>query len=243
MAGVSTRDTQAIERLKGAIAEGKNWYVALLEAIRLWSSPEEDYDGRHYQYLVDSEAFDWLVLAERLCEELDGLIPEGERTDLLFFDMPPIVLSKGEFKHIIGTSKYKTYLNYFYGILVERFLLLAVVEEIRKERRVSGSTSDNGIVDEAHQRIYGADQFALLKQFRRERHYPHLRSMSLSQLDEFTYWLFKYRIKLRDKSCVASDTKKALTKLHYMLARKAKPLHPSTLRAGSDQLSGDGELS
>jgi hypothetical protein len=224
VAGVSTRDTQAIQGLKSAIAEGKNWYVAVLEAIRLWSSPEEDYDGRHYQYLVDNEAFDWLVLAERLCEELDGLIPEKERANLLFFGIPPIELSKDEFKNIIGDFKYQAHLNYFYGILVEKFLILAVTEEIRKKKRVLGLNNDNGVVDEVYQRIYGATQFALLKQFRKERHYPQLRSISLSELNEFTYWLFKYRIKRRDKSCVASDTKKALTKLHGLLKLKAKSL-------------------
>jgi len=219
---VSTRDTQAIKRLKSSIAEGKNWYVALLEATRLWSSPEEDYNGRHYQYLVDNEAFDWLVLAERLCEELDGLIPEKERTILLFFGIPPIELSKDEFKNLIGASKYQTYLNYFYGILVEEFLILAVIEEIRKKRRVTGLNNDNGVVDEAYQRIYGATQFALLKQFRKERHYPQLKVTRLSELNEFTYWLFKYRVKTSDKSCVASDTKKALTRLHAVLNFKAK---------------------
>jgi hypothetical protein len=227
VAGVSTRDTQAIQRLKSAIAEGKNWYVALLEAVRLWSSPEEDYDGRHYQYLVDNEAFDWLVLADRLCEELDGLIPEKERINLLFFDTPPIALSKDEFKNLIGASKYQAHLNYLYGILVEKFLILAVTEEIRKEKRVLGLNNDSGVIDEAHQRIYGATQFALLKQFRKERHYPQLRSISVSELNEFTYWLFKYRIKTRDKSCVASDTKKALTKLHEILDLKARPVYPS----------------
>jgi len=224
---VSTRDTQAIQGLKGAIAEGKNWYVALLEAVRLWSSPEEDYDGRHYQYLVDSEAFDWLVLAERLCEELDGLIPEKERINLLFFDTPPIELSKDEFKNLIGASKYKAHLNYLYGILVEKFLILAVTEEIRKKKRVLGLNNDDGVVGEVYQRIYGATQFALLKQFRKERHYPQRKSISLSELNEFTYWLFKYRIKKRDKSCMASDTKKALTKLHEILEFKARPLRPS----------------
>ena len=224
---MSTRDTQAIQGLKSAIAEGRNWYVALLEAVRLWSSPEEDYDGRHYQYLVDNEAFDWLVLADRLCEELDGLIPEKERINLLFFDTPPIELSKDEFKNLIGASKYQAHLNYLYGILVEKFLILAVTEEIRKEKRVLGLNNDSGVVDEAHQRIYGATQFALLKQFRKERHYPQLRSISVSELNEFTYWLFKYRIKTRDKSCVASDTKKALTKLHEILDLKARPVYPS----------------
>jgi hypothetical protein len=229
VAGVSTRDTQAIQGQKNAIAEGRNWYVALLEAIRLWDSPEEDYNGRHYQYLVGNEAFDWLVLAERLCEELDGLIPEEERTNLLFFDRPPIELSKDEFKNIIGASKYKAYLNYLYGILVEKFLILAVTEEIRKKKRVLGLNNDNGVVDEAYQRIYGATQSALLKQFRKERHYPQLRSIRLSELNEFTYWLFKYRIKNRDKSRVASDTKKALTKLHEILDLKARPVYPSPL--------------
>ena len=226
---MSTRDTQAIQGLKGAIAEGKNWYVAVLEAIRLWHSSEEDYGGRHYQYLVDNEAFDWLVLAERLCAELDGLIPEKERANLLFFGIPPIELSKDEFKNIIGDFKYQAHLNYFYGVLVERFLILAVTEEIRKKKRVLGLNNDNGLVDEVHQRIYGATQFALLKQFRKERHYPQLRSIRLSELNEFTYWLFKYRIKRRDKSCVASDTKKALTKLNEILDLKTRPFHSSAL--------------
>jgi hypothetical protein len=229
VAGVSTRDTQTIQGLKNAIAEGRNWYVALLEAVRLWSSTEEDYNGRHYQYLVDNEAFDWLVLAERLCEELDGLIPEEELINLLFFDRPPIELSKEELKNFIGAPKYKAYLNYLYGILVEKFLLLSITEEIRKKKRVLGLNNDNGVIDEAYQRIYGAPQSALLKQFRKERHYPQLRSINLSELNEFTYWLFKYRIKTLDKSRVASDTKKALTKLHEILDLKARPVYPSAL--------------
>ncbi len=225
---MSHGDTQAIQGLKDAIAEGRNWYAALLEAVRLWSSPEEDYEGRHYQYLVDNEAFDWLVLAGRLCEEVDGLIPEDELTNLLFFDRPPIELSKDEFKNLIGASKYQAHLNYLYGILVEKFLILAVTEEIRKGKRVLGLNNDKGVVDEAYQRIYGATQFALLKQFRKERHRPQLRSINLSELNEFIYWLFKYRIKNRDKSRVASDTKKALIKLYGLLQLKAKSIRFSS---------------
>jgi hypothetical protein len=225
VAGVSTRDTQAIQELKIAIAEGKNWYVAVLDGIRRWSSAEEDYNGRHYQYLIDNEAFDWLTLLERLCEELDGLVPEKERENLLFFGIPPIELSKDEFKNIVGDFKYQAHLNYFYGVLVERFLVLAETEEIRKKRSVLGLSSDNGVVNNAYQRIYGATQSALLKQFRKERHHTQLKSISFSELDEFTYWLFKYRIKNRDKSRMASDTKKALTKLNGLQKLKTKSLH------------------
>jgi hypothetical protein len=218
---LSAADALAIQWLRNAIACGKHWYVALLESIRLWSSPQEDYDGRHYRYLIDNEAFDWLLLAERLCEEIDGLIPEDERIALLFFDRPPLDLSRGEFRDLIGASKYRNHLSYFYGVVVEEFLILAVTEAIRKERRVSGLTSDDGVLDEAHRRIYGADHHVLLERFRAEMHYPQRRSVTLGQVSEFTYWLFKLRIRRCDKSCVASDTKKALAKLHELLRLNA----------------------
>ena len=235
---MSAQDAQAIQGLKSAIGAGRDWYVSLLEAIRLWGSPEEDYAGRHYRYLVNNEAFDWLALTARLCEELDGLVPEKERTNLLFFGIPPVKLSKDEFKNLIGASKYRGHLNYFYGVVVEQFLLLSVMEEIRKKERVSGLNNDNGVVDEAHRSIYGATQSALLRQFRSERGYPRLRSIRLSELNEFTYWLFKQRMKTCDKSCVASDTKKALTKLRELLDLKARPSYPSPVE-GCELSAGD----
>lgn len=213
-------DAEAIQHLKEAIATGKHWYVALLEAVGLWVSTEEDYQGRHYHYLIANEAFDWLVLAERLCEELDGLIPEKERIDLLFFDRPPIELTRDEFKELIGDAKYQAYLNYLYGILAEQFLLLAVTEEVRKEWWCLVLNENEAVVGEAYERIYGATQVELLKSFRRERHYPQRKSISLDELKEFTYWLFKYRLKRCEKSRVASDTKKALMKLYHYLSLK-----------------------
>jgi len=222
-----TGDAQAIQHLKQAITQGKRWYIALLEAIKLWETPEEEYNGRHYRYLIGNEAFDWLLLAERLCQEINGLVPEKEYVDLLFFDKAPIELSKDEFRHLIGDSKYNAYLNYLYGILLEQFLILAVMDEIRKRKSVLGLiNSDKNVVDAAYQSVYGATQAELLKTFRRERRYPLSRSIGLGELNEFTYWLFKYRLKRCDKSCVASDTKKALLKLHHYLKLKGKlPRH------------------
>jgi hypothetical protein len=219
---IYTGDVPAIQHLKDAIAEGKHWYLALLEAIKLWVSTEEEYNGRRYHYLIDNEAFDWLVLAERLCEEVDELIPEEERVNLLFLDIPPIELTKDEFKNLIGATKYQAYLNYLYGVLVEGFLILAVTEEIRKRKGVLGVNNDDGVIDEAYRHIYGATQRELLRSFRKERHHSQCKSIGLNELNEFTYWLFKYRIKRCDKSCVASDTKKALVKLHHYLKLKTK---------------------
>lgn len=211
-----------VQQLKSDIIQGRNWYLALLDAIRVWSATEEEHNGQHYRYLIDNEAFDWLVLAARLCEEVDGLIPEKELIDLIFFDRPPLELPKEDFKKLIGIPKYKAYLNYLYGVLVERFLILAITEEIRKEKRVLGLNSDDGVIDEAFRRIYGATQAALLRQFRKEKGHLHPKSMNLSELNEFTYWLFKYRVKTQEKSRVASDTKKALIKLHTLSTMKAK---------------------
>ncbi len=213
-------DARAIEHLKQAVAGGKHWYLALLESIGLWKSAEEDYEGRHWQYLIDGEAFDWLLLAERLTNEIKEYIPEKERINLLFYDIPPVELSKEQFKKLIGTAKYKAYLNYLYGVLIEENLIAAVIDEIRKERLVAGSNQSEDIPDKAYRRIYGESHQALLDKFRKEKRYTRRKSTNLSELKEFTYWLFKYRVKRSDKSRLASDTKKALLKMQTNLAAR-----------------------
>jgi hypothetical protein len=206
-------DTEAIAHLKQAVVGGKHWYIALLEAIGLWDAAEEVHHSRVYRYLIASEAFDWLLLAERLCEAIDGFLPENERVALLFHGEPPLNLTAEKFKQLIGSSKYRQYLNYFYGITVENAIISTVREGIRKERRTLGFNKEHDIDNEVYQRIYGATKAALLKQFRREKRYPQRRSISLTELKEFTYWLFKYRLNHCDKARVASDTKKGLEQL------------------------------
>ena len=208
-------DAGVIGYLEQAITGGKHWYIALLEAIGLWSVAEEVHNQRRYRYLIAGEAFDWLLLAERLCQAVDGLLPDTEKTALLFHGQPPLNLTVDRFKELIGGGKYHQYLNYFYGITVEEALILAVQEEVRKERRTSGyNNKEHDVVSEVYRRIYGATKPVLLKRFRREKGYPHLKSISLTELKEFTYWLFKYRLKQCDKARIASDTKKALQQLN-----------------------------
>ncbi len=206
-------DAEAIRHLEQAIVSGTHWYIALLEAIGLWTTAEETHDGRTYRYLIDGGAFDWLLLAERLCETADGLVPDDERNELLFQGKPPLNLTTDEFKKIIGRTKYQQYLNYFYGITVEEALMLAVQQEVRKERRTLGLNKESDYDNEVYQRIYGATKAVLLKCFRQEKGYRQLKSIGLTELKEFTYWLFKYRLKQCDKARVASDTKKALQQL------------------------------
>lgn len=213
-------DIEAIHHLREAVIAGRNWYISLLEAMGLWTSTEEIYRGREYNYLVSGEAFDWLLLSERLCQAADGLLPENEKNDLVFHGRPPVVLGSSDVKEFIGASKYCQYLNYFYGITVEGMLLLAVQEEVNKERQALLQSREADISEEAYHRIYGAGKTDLLDNFREKCHIPKNRSMRLTELKEFTYWLFKYRIKYCEKARVASDTKKALAYLKRQWEKK-----------------------
>jgi hypothetical protein len=205
----SAADAEAVRYLKEAVASGKNWYLSLLGAIGLWSSAKEDYKDRTYVYLIDGEAFDWLLLAERLCETIAEFIPERELDALLFRGVPPTQLDAAEIKELIGDQKYGQYLNYFYGVTVEEALLLAVQEAIDKEKWVQGIGKAYSS-DEAYQRIYDIDKDELLRLFRRERGHLQRQSITLDEMKEFTYWLFKYRLKRCEKARIASDTRKAL---------------------------------
>jgi hypothetical protein len=88
-----------------------------------------------------------------------------------------------------------------------------VQDEVRKEKRTLGYNKEHNLTDEVYQRIYGATRATLLNRFRREKGYPRLKSISLTELKEFSYWRFKYRLKHCDKARMASDTKKALERL------------------------------
>lgn len=205
-----TSNDAAVERLEEAIATGRQWYIALLEAVGFWDCTNEVHNDRTYCYLIDGEALDWMMVAERLCEAVDNILPEDEKIALLFHGKPPVDITVAEFRQLIGSTRYHQYLNYFYGVTVEEALLWAVKEEVRKERWVSGITREHDPSGAAYQRIYRQDQSVLLKEFRKEKGYRQFKSTTLLEVKEFTYWLFKYRLKHSDKARIASDTRKGL---------------------------------
>lgn len=202
--------TEVIKHFRDAIESGKHWYLALLESIGLWTEAEETCDDREYRYLISGEAFDWLLLAERLYDTVDGLLPEDEKEELIFRGRAPIVVPVSQFKALIGSSKYHQFLNYFYGVIVEEALVQAVREEVRKEKWSAGLYEEQDYLTEAYRRIYRGTPEELLRRFRKERRYPQRLSIGLAELKEFTYWLFKYRLVVCDKAKIASDTRKAL---------------------------------
>ena len=216
------QEPEALERFRECLQAGKPWFPCLLEAIALWDQSEEVVAEQRFRYLVGGEAFDWLLLAQRLCAAVDGLLPVDEVEALLFHGQPPAETDRHQFRRLIGSAKHRAYLNFFYGVVVEEAVMGAVEEEVRKERRCTALLEEPDLLDEVCRRIYGAPHAALLRAFRRERGYAQEPVMGLEEMKEFTYYLFKYRLKHSEPDKVASDTKKGLLYLHRQ--RRGQPL-------------------
>ncbi len=207
---------EVVFRMRQAILGGEHWFEALLDGVARWRVPEEEIGSRHFQYLIHGEAFDWLLLAERLLDEVPDLVPPAERDALLWENQWPLDIEDHEFAARLGKAKHSAHLNFQYGVLVEQALQLSIEEEIHKEGRSRAWGVDLRADETMFQRVYGhsrEDLFAL--------HYQSTGRMlrqdvPLADWKAFTYWLFKFRLKWQDKARVASDTRKGLAQLTLM---------------------------
>jgi len=214
---------EPVRHFRDAVEAGEPWFDALMQAIALWERPEEDVGERRYRYLIGGEAFDWLLLAERLLGEAGELVPGDEAERLLFEAREPDDgarrLSDERLRELIGEAKHRAHLNYVYGVIVEEALQYAVELDIAKELRnvaVKDLRDDEHRRDPVFERIYGAPRDELLRKFREEQALPQAPSIALAELREFMYWLFKYRVKNSEPARVASDTRKAIAQLSSM---------------------------
>ncbi len=207
---------EALMHFRTALAAGAPWQRALLEAMGRWTMPEEVLDGRRYRYLLMGEAFDWLLLAERLCDAVDGAIPIDEKERLLFNGGFPDNVDEDQFKDFLGPSKYRAYMNYRYGVVLEEALQLTAEEEVRKQHVSRSYPETDELTEESHISLYQKPRSELLKTFQKETKKDRRRNLSLSDLKEFTYWLHKLRINLWVPARVASDTKKAIKRLELL---------------------------
>jgi hypothetical protein len=207
---------ETLLRMRQSIAAGQHWFDALLEAVGRWRVPEEHVGKRHYRYLVGGEAFDWLLLAERLVDAARDLIPQAEGDALIFEGRWPVEVDDDQFAERLGQAKLSAHLNYLYGVLVEEALQLSVEEEIHKERR-SRAWGDDGRTDEPmFMRVYGKPREELMGQYYEETRILLGGRVAYADWKAFTYWLFKLRLRRQDKARVASDTRKGLAQLTRM---------------------------
>ncbi len=221
--GAPGEESDIVADYVAALDAGEPWFDALMRAIALWQQPDEVFDGRRYCYLIGAEAFDWLLLAERLIAEAPERIPDDEAERLLFDGLPPDndgrPIDDARLHELIGDTKHRAHLNYVYGVTVEEALQYAAELAVSKER-VNVSIRDHRDSDEpsdpVHERIYGRPRAELLGEFRDESQLARGGKISLTDYREFMYWLFKYRVQNSEPARVASDTRKALAQLSAM---------------------------
>lgn len=202
-----------IHLFRSQLAAGAPWYRTLLEAMGRWIPAEELHKDRRYKYMVGGEAFDWLLLAERLCDEADGYIPQRDLERLLFHGLLPEPLSEDELRDLLGVSKYRAYLNFHYGVVLEEALQLAAEEYVRKRHLARGFSDSEELVEEAFLHLYTQTRSDLLSDFRAEAKLGKRQGLNLSDLKEFTYWLHKRRVNYWDPARVAYDTRLAILRL------------------------------
>lgn len=213
-----------VERFRSALSSGARWPEALLAAVGEWTAPSEVVDGVRLDYLIEGEAFDWLLLAERLLREAPaGCIPAGETEDLLFTGILPDGITEARFKSLLGPEKYRAHLNHFYGVVVEEALWHAVEREVEKERSVRGLKHPFGVQNLIAERLYRAGFTVLLRQFQRQHGRGRRVRLTLAESRAFTYWLFKRRIANSDQARIASDTRKGLHMLNELRERTGVP--------------------
>jgi hypothetical protein len=214
---------EALLHLNSALRAGVPWHRAILEAVGLWTLPHEVYQGRDFRFLIQGEAFDWLLLAERFCAELDGLIPQEDKERLLFSGALPETVEPELFRDLLGTNKYRAHLNFWYGVVVEEALQLAVEEEVRKRHLARCYADTEDLVEEAFTLLYGGSRAALVEEFREQARIPRRRALSISDVKEFTYWVHKRRLKVWDPARVASDTDKGIKRLRALEQAAGRP--------------------
>ena len=156
----------AVEHLNAALTEGRDWPEALLEAMVLWTAPEEVYGGRTYNYFIAGEAFDWLLLAERLLNESRDVVPEDEVETLIFEGRFPDRFDTERIPELLGGDKYRGYLNYHYGVTVEEALQLACEMELRKRDTSNGVRYRTAYAEQVFPLIYRKSREELLRMFR-----------------------------------------------------------------------------
>ena len=209
----------AIERLRARAGRSEAWHLALLRAVGEWDLAEETVGGRHWRYVVGGEALDWLTLAERLCLEIPDVVPPRALEELLFCGRLPEPVSDDVVRQLMGPYRYTAYLNFWYGVVVEESLQLVIEEGIRKSRMARCYGDSDDVVEEAYRHLYGDTRDALAAEFldaNEGRWGVDAENLSLSAWQEFTYWLFKRRIRKWHPARVASDTRRGLDRLREL---------------------------
>lgn len=209
----------AIATFIAALDAGEPWYDALLATIARWAAPDEVVDGVRWEYLIGGEAFDWLLLAQRLLDAVGARVPEEEASRLLFTGRGPLGRDdEAAFAEALGAMKYRGHLNFQYGVVVEEVILLAAEADLLKAHAIDGVRADIA----AYERVYGITLRELQARYLSDTARPLRGQVRQAEWRAFTYWCSQYRLKHSEPARLASDTRKGLALLTRMGAEAAR---------------------
>ena len=199
--------------------------LQLLKNINNWAIGE-DGDESYRDYFVAGEALDWKALANRIAITN---VPVGELPNIaswLYNSDHTGGIEEEEFKALVGEEKHALHLNYFYGVLVERSLITMETEHILKGKLRNDAASIEQAGELAYINIYRATRQDLLEKFKLLKQIESGEWLSLTQVKEFTYFLFKHRVGNSLPAKTASDTKRGLTFLVSMRRAQSRRINP-----------------
>ena len=189
---------------------GMHWYRAALRACGQWRLAAETHQGRRLTYLVAREALDLVLLVDRIAASRRDAVPRAERDELRFHGRAPVYVPRHSFAGALGETRYKAYLNYFYGIDVEEAVVHAVELEAAKAHPLDRASSN------AYLLIYGQSLEELLAAYRAERGMPQGERIRWDIWKDFTYWRFRLRLRSQVPARMASDTRKGIALLQRL---------------------------
>ena len=218
-AALDSLHADVIAQLRRRAGWEESWHVALLQAMGQWSLTRECVAGRDWQYVIGGEALDGLTLAQRLCLEIPDVVPQFELESLLFRGQWPAPVGPERLRALIGPYRYTALLNFRYGVVVEEALQLVAEESIRKSRLARCYQDSDEVIEDAYRHLYGDTRTLLVAEFLQDSSGiwgTDSESLSLTAWQEFTYWLFKRRVKKWHPARVASDTRRGLERLREL---------------------------
>ena len=233
--GLDPFHAEVVARLRARAGSEESWHIALLQAMGQWSLTSEYVAGSTWRYVIGGEALDGLTLAQRLCLEIPDAVPQFELESLLFRGQWPETMSPERLRELIGSYRYTALLNFRYGVVVEEALQLVAEEYIRKSRLARCYQDSDNVVEDAYRHLYGESQSNLIAKFLDTDgntlcNGPE--SLSLGEWQEFTYRLFKFRVRKWHPARVASDTRRGLERL--------RELHDQGEDDATDRFTGGG---
>lgn len=166
------------------------------------------------KYWIFGEALDWKLLSVNfISHHYNHLKDEIEQW--LDFSDPLGGFTEEEIKNITNAKIYRSIVSFYYGVIVERALIIDIQEKCYKNKISSGIYPNENSCNFFFVDLYGLSYSELCTQYNNffldESNKNFHRT--ISDENRFTYWLFKYRISNSEPEKLASDTRRGLDRL------------------------------